>query len=264
MASKLSLAAILAMPALSLGSPLPQVPAGIVGGTEAQLGDFPYIVSIARNGGRWCGGSLLDANTILTAAHCSQLNPSSVQVRAGSLKWSTGGKQVGVSSIVSHPDYNAGTVDNDVAIWRLASPIEASDTIGYATLAKNGSDPVADSLLTVAGWGALTQGGPSSEALQKVTVPVVSRAECREQYGEAAITEGMFCAGLDEGGKDSCQGDSGGPIVDDATGEVVGVVSWGQGCAQPGFAGVYARVGQFISFITSTASTALANHRSRV
>jgi trypsin len=78
----------------------------------------------------------------------------------------------------------------------------------------------------------------------------VDRETCRGQYGADAITDGMVCAGLEEGGKDSCQGDSGGPLVD-ASGALVGIVSWGQGCAQAGFSGVYANTAAYIDFINS-------------
>lgn len=86
------------------------------------------------------------------------------------------------------------------------------------------------------------------EQLMKVSVPIVSREVCKEQYGEDAVTRRMFCAGLEQGGKDACSGDSGGPMVDDE-GTLIGIVSWGAGCARPGLSGVYSRVAGFIPFI---------------
>lgn len=86
--------------------------------------------------------------------------------------------------------------------------------------------------------------------LRKVDVPVISRTTCRSEYGTSAITTNMFCAGLAAGGVDSCQGDSGGPIVD-ASDVLQGVVSWGSGCARPDFAGVYTRLGNYVSWINS-------------
>ena len=85
--------------------------------------------------------------------------------------------------------------------------------------------------------------------LRKVTVPIVDRAECDKDYGTGSITDNMFCAGFPNGGKDSCSGDSGGPIVDTKTGTLIGTVSFGQGCAEAGFPGVYARVGQYVDYI---------------
>lgn len=82
----------------------------------------------------------------------------------------------------------------------------------------------------------------------KVSVPVTGREACQKEYGSSDITENMFCAGLEEGGKDACQGDSGGPMVDES-GSLVGVVSWGNGCAQKGYSGVYTRVGNFVDWV---------------
>ncbi|KAK7421167.1 hypothetical protein QQX98_002296 [Neonectria punicea] len=260
MEMKLAFLAALALPAFSLAAAVP-VPTelaeneiNIVGGEQASPGDFPFIVSISRRGGsHFCGGSLLNANTVLTAAHCSTgQSAANVQVRAGSQNRNSGGTLVGVSSITIHPSYSSSTINNDVAIWKLSTSIPTSSTISYATLAAAGSDPVAGSIATVAGWGVTTDGGTSSPvALRKVDVPIVSRATCRAQYGTSAITTSMFCAGLAEGGKDSCQGDSGGPIIASSTSTLIGVVSWGEGCAQPNFSGVYANIGNLRSFINS-------------
>lgn len=97
--------------------------------------------------------------------------------------------------------------------------------------------------------GLLTEDGTTLPAtLRKVSVPVISRATCQSQYGTSAVTTNMFCAGLTAGGKDSCSGDSGGPIVDSSK-VLQGLVSWGNGCAEANYAGVYTRVGQFVSWI---------------
>ncbi|CAJ0546786.1 hypothetical protein HG530_010602 [Fusarium avenaceum] len=224
----------------------------IVGGTEASTGDFPFIVSISYNGNPHCGGTLLNANTVLTAAHCTQgRSASAFAVRAGTLSRTTGGVTSRVSSLKANPAFSGSTLDSDVAILKLSTPIQTSSSISYARLAASGTDPAAGTQLTVAGWGTTSQGSASSPVqLRKVTIPVVSRATCRSQYGTSAITNNMFCAGLTQGGKDSCQGDSGGPIADSSN-TVVGVVSWGEGCAQPNYSGVYARVGSLRSFIDS-------------
>lgn len=146
-----------------------------------------------------------------------------------------------------HPNYSG--INYDAAIIKLATPIPTSSTISYARLPASGSDPSAGTQATVAGWGATRENGSASSRLLKVTVPVVSRASCQAVYGSQVTTQ-MWCAGTAAGGKDSCQGDSGGPIVD-PSGTLIGLVSWGNGCARPGVPGVYARVGNFISFINS-------------
>merc|ERR1712020_602505 len=102
-----------------------------------------------------------------------------------------------------------------------------------------------DKTMTVSGWGATSQGGSQAQVLMSV-VPGVSNAKCQQAYGESSITDAMMCAGRDEGGIDSCQGDSGGPLTftsgTPAREYIVGVVSWGYGCAVAGYPGVYARV----------------------
>lgn len=89
--------------------------------------------------------------------------------------------------------------------------------------------------------------GKLSPDLQRVDVPIVGRAACQVSYGEESITDNMICAGFAEGGKDSCSSDSGGPIVEN--GILIGVVSFGRGCAEAGFPGVYTRLGNFVDWI---------------
>ena len=115
-------------------------------------------------------------------------------------------------------------------------------------LPKQNDDPTAHKILTVSGWGALSESGYSSEQLMAVDVPVVERNSCNKQlYNQ--VTKNMFCAGYEQGKKDSCQGDSGGPIISIDKNDIAtirGIVSWGDGCAQPHKPGVYTRVGMFI------------------
>ncbi|KAJ4336320.1 hypothetical protein N0V87_005471 [Didymella glomerata] len=234
-------------------APNPQDSVDIVGGTTANAGDFPFIVSLQKSGSHFCGGSLINANTVITAAHCTVgQTASSLTVRAGSLNRNSGGTLVRVSSIKVHPSFSSSTLTNDVAIWKLATSIPTSSTIGYASLAASGSDPASGSTSTVAGWGTTSAGGSSPTTLRKVDVPIVSRATCRNNYSVSEITDTMFCAGVTAGGKDSCQGDSGGPIVDSSK-TLIGLVSWGDGCAEAGKPGVYARVGALRSFIDANA-----------
>ncbi|KAK0105472.1 hypothetical protein ONS95_004163 [Cadophora gregata] len=251
--------ALAILPALTTAAAIPEPQihtdtdngADIVGGSAAVAGQFPYQVALLRGSSLFCGGVLINANTVLTAAHCSVDYPASaVTVRAGSLTYASGGTLVKVSKIIVHPSYNSRTVNNDVAIWQLASPLTAGGNIGYATLPAQGSDPAAGVSTTVSGWGLTSESGttlPSS--LRYVSVPVVSRATCRSQYGTSAITDNMFCAAAS--GKDSCSGDSGGPITITSTGVLAGTVSWGNGCAQAAYAGVYTRIGNYVSWINA-------------
>ncbi|CAH0014499.1 unnamed protein product [Clonostachys rhizophaga] len=249
---KFSTAAALLMPAAAMAA---DFSAKIVGGTKADEGEFPYIVSLslAETRSHFCGGVLLDSKTVLTAAHCSVDYPANqVRVRAGSNLWASGGKQVNVASIKVHPKYDEDTLNNDIAIWSLARPIRQDENIKYISLPKAGSDPAANTTVTVAGWGLLDSSAEDiPRDLRKVSVPVISRAKCNASYNrnDTQITQQMFCAGST--GKDSCQGDSGGPVVDVASSTLLGLVSWGFDCALPEYPGVYTNVGQFIDFIRS-------------
>jgi trypsin len=242
----------LALPALSVAAPTPQDSSiQIVGGQAATAGQFPYIVSLQVSNRHYCGGSLLNADTIITAAHCATYSASSYSVRAGSLQWASGGVTSRVSQVIRNPSYSGN--DNDIAIMKLSTPIAAGGNIAYVSLPSANSDPASGSSSTVAGWGATSQGGSGPAALRYVTVPIVSRATCRNQYGTSSITNNMVCAAETSGGKDSCQGDSGGPLVATGTSTLIGIVSWGNGCALRGYSGVYTRTSTQISFINQYA-----------
>jgi len=119
-----------------------------------------------------------------------------------------------------------------------------------------------DSVVTVSGWGALSANSINylmPNLLRKVDIPVVSNKVCAEAYGDGSIADSMLCAGFDQGGMDSCQGDSGGPLFTSNPFTLVGIVSWGYGCAEAGYPGVYTRVADFIEFIESVTGTASTN-----
>ncbi|KXJ85217.1 trypsin-like cysteine/serine peptidase domain-containing protein, partial [Microdochium bolleyi] len=132
----------------------------IISGTTATEGAFPFLVSLSNNGKHFCGGSLLNANTVLTAAHCSVFQSvTNARVRAGSLShanhrgtrdWTSGGVEVGISSILVNRNYGLSSKNNDVALWYLDTPIQAGADIAYATLPAAGSDPEAGTTVTVA------------------------------------------------------------------------------------------------------------------
>ncbi|KAH9866157.1 hypothetical protein J1614_008722 [Plenodomus biglobosus] len=253
----------LAVPAICIAAALPapqdpvepEFPEGtsdnIVGGVAASAGDVPYIVALSKNGGPWCGGSLLNANTVVTAAHCLIGSPASAySIRAGSLNRASGGTVSQISRIILHPNYvDRVSYDNDIAILKLATSIPATNGVTYATLAASGNDPAAGTTVTTAGWGSTASGSSASPTLlRKVDVPIVSRATCRSNYDATSVTNNMFCAGFAAGGKDSCQGDSGGPIMTSSK-TLIGIVSWGGGCAAPNQPGVYSRIGTLRDFV---------------
>lgn len=221
----------------------------IVGGIQvAQAASYPWIVSLSTrgaNGSSFCGGTLVAPNVVITAAHCVFTNAASItaRVKGTGTKKAQGGEALQVAQAIQHPNYNSGTQDNDIAILILATNSAVTPLpIDQGAQALNAFD---GQQVKAIGWGTTSQGGNAARNLKEVDVPVVSQDVCngRTAYRNS-ITKRMICAGLAAGGADSCQGDSGGPLVKNINGvqTLVGVVSWGEGCAQPGKYGVYARI----------------------
>jgi trypsin len=156
--------------------------------------------------------------------------------------------------------YNSNTVDGDICKLTLSTSVPTSRARPIALDATK--THIAGAIMTVAGWGN-TNSDPgviipftaSPTVAQKVDVPHVPSAQCNTGSYAGLITDGMLCAGFPEGGKDACQGDSGGPLFTDVNGRqtLIGVVSWGFGCAQPGVPGVYARVSHYLGYINNGA-----------
>ena len=224
----------------------------IVNGTPTPINTRPFQVSLQDSEGHVCGGSIVDATTIVTAAHCVQDGmPAGLSVRAGvTTVTDTSGQDRPVTSVVSHPDYAAREV-GDIAILKLASPLQLGgpvQAIGLATLAELN----AASTGVVSGWGAVSENGADSAQLLQTTVPMVNDAACSAQLSIDAAAE--TCAGGT--GADSCYGDSGGPLtIETASGtKLAGVVSWGEECggATPG---VYAEVPNYTNFIATGVAT---------
>ncbi|XP_063703813.1 trypsin-3-like [Culicoides brevitarsis] len=216
----------------------------IVGGTEVEIEDFPYQIALLAWGGQICGGAIVNEDTIITAAHCSQYGVSSYSIRAGSKSQYTGGIVIDVSNVFIHERYSSSTFDNDVAIMKLSKPLTFSSQIQPIRLAQKGYVIPDGTYVTVSGWGDIASGaGQYPEFLRAVDVPVVNQKVCDAAYG--GITERMICAGIKS--KDSCQGDSGGPLV--YNGYHIGVVSFGYGCAFEGYPGVYSRTSELREFI---------------
>ena len=234
----------------------------IVNGVQVAPGAAPWAVSLVAAGaapveGHFCGGTLIDTRWVLTAAHC--MGGGDFQVHAGTQDLNYGGVTFNVIDVIVHPNYDPNTQDNDIALVRLgsAAAVRQVSRVEPMRLSRDSAVSARNAdVVKVLGWGAIFEGGPLSPQLLEVDVPFVPQETCNGPNGYAgAITANMVCAGYMEGQKDSCQGDSGGPLVigDVTRGwTLVGVVSWGEGCARAGRPGVYTNVANYYDWIFTT------------
>lgn len=264
--------AVLALIAPLLGLVASSPATAIVGGGSVAEGELPFMASLQSkdstgSDGHFCGGSVVAKRWILTAAHCStDTDPATVQVVVGKTDLtSDGGQTLAVDKIVIFPSY-ADTGTGDIALWHVTESIE----VPAVKLVAKGDESyeAAGAPLTVAGWGTEFFLSPTvPDVMKKVDVDAVADDAC---YGNSLVMgfqpDTEICAQTLLG--DSCQGDSGGPLFGvDAAGKPVqvGVVSYGLGCAIPGFAGVYGEVNNpaMRDFISATIGSAKTKGKPR-
>ncbi|XP_057286907.1 kallikrein-14-like [Pezoporus wallicus] len=218
----------------------------IIGGRPCSINQRPFQVALIKRGQILCGGSLVDAQWVLTAAHCKQ-PPRDLKVLIGTDTLREGTGQVrSISRLLVHPSYNPRRNDNDFMLLRLNRPVHFSSSIKKIRLATR--CPMDGMRCSVSGWGTTkSPGAKLPQNLQCAAIQAFGRDKCTRAYGNA-ITPNMFCAGVPQGGVDSCQGDSGGPLV--CNGVLQGVVSWGMAvCGRRGQPGVYANVCRAVPWI---------------
>lgn len=252
-----------ALTSVSVGAYEIETEVRIVGGTTvaSPSTEAPFIVQIND----YCGASLVAAKWVLTAGHCVEellTKPSSALLRT------VDGKFLAIKRAILYPKFSylptpMGTViNNDYALLELVNPVDFKATIArpikLATPqfeAQGGQKTGV--MTTVYGYGLTNENAmEGSDILLKVTLPIVSREEAtvKEAYPVEAATDAVIFAGFKVGGKDACQGDSGGPLtVTDANNQkvLIGVVSWGEGCARPNKYGVYSKVSKAAEWVNA-------------
>uniref|UniRef100_A0A8C0WW90 Peptidase S1 domain-containing protein n=1 Tax=Castor canadensis TaxID=51338 RepID=A0A8C0WW90_CASCN len=228
---------------------VPQQLNRVVGGQDSTDGEWPWVVSIRKNGTHHCAGSLLTSHWVVTAAHCfkgnlNKLSLFSVLLGAWQLENpGPGAKQVGVAWVLPHPTYSwKEAASADIALVRLKTPILFSERILPICLPDSSVRLPPNTECWIAGWGSIHDGGEDRQTLplhhpqtlQKLKVPIIDSETC-------TITEDMLCAGYLEGERDACLGDSGGPLMCkvESSWVLAGIISWGEGCAQRNRPGVY-------------------------
>ncbi|KAK4873164.1 hypothetical protein RN001_015193 [Aquatica leii] len=218
----------------------------IVGGSVATRGQFPYQISLRYNNRHNCGGSIIDQNNVLTAAHCVDKFPSqNSNIMAGTNKLNEVGVLYLISRYIIHKDWNPIDASNDIAIIKVKTPIE------YTTYIK----PIAfdatfipDQVQTVlSGWGYTSYPGTTPNNLMYFNGRVVDLEVCKEALAgdEYPVLDSHICS-FARKGVGACLGDSGGPLV--ANNKQIGIVSWAPACAL-GVPDVYTRVSHYYEWI---------------
>jgi secreted trypsin-like serine protease len=260
------------LPALAIPLALPATPAAangvVVGGTPTTTDQQPWVVALSSRSrfgsgrsGQFCGGVAVGPRTVITAAHCfgSEVlgvddwrKVTDLRVIEGRTDLSgDSGEELGLSDVWVNPDFDPATNANDVAVITLDQALPSGAFIPMAQPSDT-ADYQAGTQAQVYGWGDTTGKGAYPTALRTAPVTVFANTVCEQAYpGGTAGTympASMLCAGVKGGGRDACQGDSGGPLV--VAGRLVGLVSWGNGCALANYPGVYTRVSAVAALVS--------------
>ncbi|XP_076301520.1 chymotrypsin-2-like [Lasioglossum baleicum] len=277
----LALLSLFALLAAANAGVLPDFDPRIVNGEDAKLGEIPYQVSLQSTTAKshFCGGSVIGANYVLTAAHCVVgRTPNALQVVVGTIRWADQTNVHQVEKVIVHENYKpSDSYVNDIALLKVTehqqrwgklhftghkiltrsntikTPFKLGKYISTVPL-PNANEPVpAKSPAVVSGWGRLSVGGQIPNTLQKATLEITDQNTCKNAYKRMGmnIYDSYICANDPKATRGACNGDSGGPLV--VKGKVVGVVSWSYSCALAKYPTVYTRVASHIPWIKKNA-----------
>ncbi|XP_076144183.1 serine protease [Alosa pseudoharengus] len=235
-------------------SPIVSGYAKIVNGEEAVPHSWPWQVSLQDwSGFHFCGGSLINENWVVTAAHCSVR--TSHRVIVGEHNKGAAGEDIQtmkVQKVFTHPQWNANTINNDIALIKLASPVSMNAHVSPVCLAETSDNFAPGMTCVTSGWGLLRSSAMfTPNELQQAALPLLSSDQCKQHWG-SNISDVMICAGAS--GVSSCMGDSGGPLVcqKNDVWTLVGIVSWGSSTCSTSTPAVYARVTMLRSWVDQT------------
>ncbi|KAL2751135.1 transmembrane protease serine 9-like [Vespula maculifrons] len=229
----------------------------IVGGNKTSVFEYPWLVSMSKQGIFYCAGSLITRRHILTAAHCLEgFETKSIKlVIADSDRTKLASTAIvrRIKSVTIHEEFHTYNFNNDIAIIEMDRPVSLDSIVRTACLPEDKAIDYTGAMATVVGWGRTGENKPVSDELRKVNVPILSQEECDQAgYQKNRLTDNMFCAGYLDGKRDACFGDSGGPLhVKGSYGhlEIIGIISWGRGCARPNFPGIYTKLNNYMGWL---------------
>ncbi|XP_077203236.1 granzyme A-like [Paroedura picta] len=219
--------------------------ASIIGGKESAPHSRPYMAVLMEKKDLLCGGTLIQGNWVLTAAHCPVTNRTTVVLGAHSLSKKETEKQIfQITKVFAHPKYNRKSSENDIMLLKLDRKAKITRAVKVITMPGTCKDIKAGTQCLVTGWGLTANKGKISDTLREVNVTVIDRDICKKLYNSKHnVTPNMVCAGgTKKARKDTCQGDSGGPLI--CEGIQRGITSFGQNgrCGDPKYPGVYTRL----------------------
>ncbi|MBK1721832.1 serine protease [Thiocystis violacea] len=247
----------------------------LLGGEPVEQSEWPWQaalkISTWRLNGSWtCGGSVIHPNWILTAAHCivddsddryNTVSPSNIEVRTGSTRFEYGGQTSKVKRIVKHPEFNPLTLNHDIALIELKSPVYV-DPLRPVTWEREPDLACPGTASAVTGWTPTELCGLTATLLSKVDASIANPDTCRTAYGDAAITQNMLCTTSAATDDEHCQADDGSPlVVENGRGGYAqaGIVSWGNGCDEPAEPTVYTRLASHVEWMETVTGEDLSS-----